>query len=383
MIIGIDYRPAMLQFAGIARYGRMLARALGAEMAEGDELKLFGHSWATPKVPSELWNIQSPRVRLYRRRIPGRAILAGYRWFGRGADDWIGGCDLFHRTDFVRLPVRRAKIVATVFDASFAVDESFHGPAASRNLMKITKTLIDEAGVVLAPSEFAAGDLVIRCGAPLEKVVVTPLGMDHFPHMPMTVESPYPTPYILTLGTVEPRKNHVRCLRVFEKLIAKGYPHAWVVAGRRGWMCDEFYQQVERSPARSRVILDEDIPDAKLANVVKHAAIVLYPSLYEGFGLPPLEAQALGVPAVTSAVSSMPEVCGDAAAYCDPEDESSIYEAVRATLDDDAFRRTLIHDGLENAKRYTWQRAAKATLAAYRRALSPPPPRAFTHHTQG
>ena len=97
---------------------------------------------------------------------------------------------MFHRTDFVRLPVRKAKIVATIFDASFAVDESFHGPEASRHLMKITKQLIDEAAVILAPSVFAAGDLAIRCGAPIDRVVVTPLGMDHFPHMPMTVESP-------------------------------------------------------------------------------------------------------------------------------------------------------------------------------------------------
>lgn len=102
--------------------------------------------------------------------------------------------------------------------------------------------------------------------------------------------------------------------------------------------------------------------------LAKHYDISLYPSLYEGFGLPPLEAQALGVPTVTSAVSSMPEVCGDAAAYCDPEDEDSIYDALRSVLDDDRLRHNLIEGGLENAKRFTWDRTAKTTLAAYRRA---------------
>ncbi|MFN0206609.1 MAG: glycosyltransferase family 4 protein [Planctomycetota bacterium] len=380
MIIGIDYRPAMLQFAGIARYGRMISRALANEIGASDHLKLFGHSWATPQIPRELWDLKAPNVKLYRKRIPGRAILLGYKWFNRGADDWIGGCDLFHRTDFVYLPVRKAKTVATIFDASFAADESFHGAEASRNLMKVTKSLISEASVVLAPSEFAAAELIIRCGAPMDKVVVTPLGMDHFPHFPMTKESPYPLPYILTLGTVEPRKNHLRCLHVFEKLVSLGYPHHWVVSGRRGWMYGDFYRALDASPARSKVILDEDVPDDKIANLVKHSSIVLYPSLYEGFGLPPLEAQALGVPTVTSAVSSMPEVCGDAAAYCDPEDEGSILDAIRSVLDNATYRAELVNGGLENAKRYTWSRAAKATLAAYRRALSPPPPKPFTKH---
>lgn len=378
MIIGIDYRPAMLQFAGIARYGRMLAKAVAKEMGAEDSLKLFAYSWARPRIPAELWDLRAPRVRLYRNRIPGRAILLANQWFGRGADDWIGGCDVFHRTDFVRLPVRKAKIVATIFDASFAVDESFHGEAASRNLMKVTKQLIEESAVILAPSEFAAGDIIIRCGAPMEKVVVTPLGMDHFPHLPMTKEPPHPVPYILTLGTVEPRKNHLRCLRVFEKLVSAGYKHSWVVAGKRGWLSDDFYKALDASPARSKIILDEDVPEHRLANLVKHSSIVLYPSLYEGFGLPPLEAQALGVPTVTSAVSSMPEVCGDAAAYCDPEDINSIFDATREVLDNSAYCKQLIDGGLENAKRYTWSVAAKATIQAYRRALRPPPARPFS-----
>jgi glycosyltransferase involved in cell wall biosynthesis len=196
----------------------------------------------------------------------------------------------------------------------------------------------------------------------------------------MTIEPPHPTPYILILGTVEPRKNHLRCLRVFERIHALGYPHKWVVAGKRGWLSEPFYAALAKSPARGAVILDEELPEHRLANLVKHASLVLYPSLYEGFGLPPLEAQALGVPTVTSAVSSMPEVCGEAAAYCDPEDEMTIFDAVRRVLDDATYRTQLIEGGLENAKRFTWERSARATMTAYRRALKPPPPKPFTKH---
>jgi glycosyltransferase involved in cell wall biosynthesis len=146
-------------------------------------------------------------------------------------------------------------------------------------------------------------------------------------------------------------------------------------------MCQGFYDALEASPAREAVVVDPDVSEYRIANLVKHADVMLYPSLYEGFGLPPLEAQALGVPTVTSAVSSMPEVCGDAAAYCDPEDEDSIFAALRQVLDDGDYRKDLTARGLVNARRFTWERCAKATLAAYRRALNPPPPKPFTKHT--
>ncbi|HET6201962.1 MAG TPA: glycosyltransferase family 1 protein [Planctomycetota bacterium] len=368
MRVGLDYRPALLQRTGIGRYVRELVAALGAVEGRPD-LALFGDSFARVRVPEPA----APGARLYRRRIPGRLLPLLAR-LGLGADDLVGGVDLFHYTDFVYPPVRRAPFVATIFDASFAVDDSFHGPRQSAILRARAEGIVHGARVVLAPSTFAAAEIVLRLGAHPSRVFVTPLGVDHRRSSPAPPGASAP-PFLLTVGTLEPRKNHRLALDAFERLRAKGFPHRWVVVGRKGWLFEPFLERLARSPVRDDVELRGEVGEEELEALYAGASLLLYPSLYEGFGLPPLEAMARGLPVVASAVAALPEVCADDALLVDPRDPSAIAEAASRVLEDAALRRSLVEGGLSRARAFTWEACARGTVAAYARAVEAPGPR--------
>ncbi|MCI0586826.1 MAG: glycosyltransferase family 4 protein [Planctomycetes bacterium] len=369
MRVGIDYRPALLQRTGIGRYVRELVRALGP-LEGAPDLALFGDSFAPIRVPESRALVAG--ARLYRRRIPGRVLPLLSR-LGIGADDLVGGADLFHYTDFIYPPLRRSPFVATIFDASFAVDPAFHGPKQSEVLRRRTEAIVHGARAVLAPSAFAAGEVVLRLGAHPSRVFVTPPGADH---ARVAAERPAAgPPYLLTVGTLEPRKNHLLALDAFERLRAKGFPHRWIVVGRKGWLYEPFLDRLARSPVRDAVDLRGEVDEAELEACYAGAALLLYPSLYEGFGLPPIEAMARGIPVVASAVAALPEVCGDAALLVDPRDPGAIAEAAARVLEDRTLRGTLVERGRARAAAFTWEACARATLPAYVRALQGAAPR--------
>jgi alpha-1,3-rhamnosyl/mannosyltransferase len=365
MRVGIDYRPALLQRTGIGRYARELVRAL-VRLPDPPPLALFADAFARASVPREELGIAGSSARLYRRRIPGRAIHFLGRW-GLGVENLVGPLDLFHYTDFVYPPLRGTPYVATIFDASFAADPAFHGEADSRRLRERAERIVRGARWVLVPSTFAAGEVVLRLRVHPSQVVVTPLGVDHV--RPPAKPADRNEPYFLTVGTIEPRKNHLRALEAFERLVAQGLPHRWVVAGGRGWLFEPFFERLSRSPARARVDLLGAVPEEKLLELVAGAALLLYPSLYEGFGLPPLEAMALGTPVVTSAAGALMENGEGAALLVDPNDAQAIAEGVVRLLEDEALRDQLVRAGRERAAGFTWESCAKATAAAYAQSL--------------
>ncbi|HET8777544.1 MAG TPA: glycosyltransferase family 1 protein [Candidatus Limnocylindria bacterium] len=172
--------------------------------------------------------------------------------------------------------------------------------------------------------------------------------------------------YILALGTVEPRKNYITLLGAFER-IDRRQDFRLVIVGDRGWRNGAFWRALDRSPARDRVIIAGRQPDGSIAALLRHCAVLAYPSLYEGFGLPILEAMAAGVPVVTSDRSSMPEVAGGAAVLVDPLDERSIAAGIVEALD---RREELAAAGVDRAGRRTWLDVARDTLTVYDRALA-------------
>jgi glycosyltransferase involved in cell wall biosynthesis len=182
-----------------------------------------------------------------------------------------------------------------------------------------------------------------------------------------------PSRYFLHVGTIEPRKNLLRLLRAFER-ISRADPQApdLVFIGGSGWRNREFYRAVETSPARSRVRLLGYLPEQDLAALYSASMATVYPSLYEGFGLPPLEAMACGAPVVTSNTSSLPEVVGDAALLVDPSDVGAIEAALVRVKGDPELRETLGYRGLQRARQFSWDITARRTLEVYGVAGSPP-----------
>jgi glycosyltransferase involved in cell wall biosynthesis len=173
------------------------------------------------------------------------------------------------------------------------------------------------------------------------------------------------------VGTIEPRKNLGRLLDAFEDLHAERLTDGLVIVGRRGWLTADFFAQLERSPARDAVIFPGYVPDPDLPAIYAGAQALVFPSLYEGFGLPVLEAMACGTPVVASRASSIPEVGGDAARYFDPRDPDELLTQIRPILSDDALAADLRTQGLAQADRFSWAQTATQTQAVYNSILQP------------
>ena len=209
-------------------------------------------------------------------------------------------------------------------------------------------------------------------GAHPARVAVTELGCDHIARaLPPEGFGRAKEPYVLTVARVDPRKNHLRMLQAFELLVREGLPHRWVVAGPRGHEWQEVARALVRSPARSRVQWIVDAPEEDLPRLYAQADCFLFASLNEGFGLPPLEAMACGTPVVSSCVTSLPEVCGDAAFLVEPTEHERIFEAMRRVLVEPDIAAELRSRGIAQSRKFTWRECAKHTLLAYRKALEP------------
>lgn len=176
--------------------------------------------------------------------------------------------------------------------------------------------------------------------------------------------------YILSVNTIEPRKNIVSLIRSFDKLRRHGAVNQLVLVGATGWLSKPIFQEVRALGLEGNVVFTGFVSDNKLLALYRNAKAFVYVSLYEGFGFPPLESMACGVPAVVSNVASLPEVMGDAAAYVEPLNIDSICETVQEVLTNDTLRKRLIERGVERCALFEWRRAAKETIQVYQSLLS-------------
>jgi glycosyltransferase involved in cell wall biosynthesis len=245
-----------------------------------------------------------------------------------------------------------------------------------RNYSKVFIPLsVRRSSLILTISEHSKNDIVRQFAIPHDKVVVTYLAASER-FQPVANSEVSATKqlydldkYILTVGTLEPRKNIIRLLQAFKKLRERGFAGKLIHVGPKGWLFDDILAEIERLELRESVRFLGLVPLDDLVRLYNAALMFVYPSLYEGFGLPPLEAMACGCPVVTSNTSSFPEVVGLAALMVDPYDVSQIADAMLRVIEDRVFATSMREQGLERARLFSWRRCAQETVAAYEQCM--------------
>ena len=375
--VAIDYTPAIRQQAGIGRIIRGQVAALIAMAAEMD-LRLFvvGRVDETERRQAPLPLHTTPldernMVRIWHRLdMP----LPRVEWFTGGP------LDLLHATDFVLPPSNARRKLLTIHDLAFLFYPDAAMPSLHRYLNVVVPRSVRRADALVADSQHTAQDLNEQWQVPLERITVVQGAVDHAHFRPVRdpqqlaeVRQRYglgERPYILALSRLEPRKNFVRLIEAFAAAREEArLPHRLIIGGRKGWLYEAIFARVQELGLAEDVLFPGFIADADLPALYSGAAFFAYPSLYEGFGLPIVEAMACGAPVLTGDNSCLPEAGGPGALYVRAEDVNSIAEGIVRLATDAALAAELAAAGHEHAAHFTWERSAQQLLSAYHKLL--------------
>jgi glycosyltransferase involved in cell wall biosynthesis len=360
--IGIHADPAAHSIpGGVGVYVRRLIGELLAE-PQDDELKLIVSRFADPPVA---WGT-SP---LIRPQLPFAALYAAWNFLAKPG---VGSLDLVHATGLAIPPSPGAALVSTVHDLAVeAMPEVV--PFPWRQIYrKGLKRALDQSRVICAVSEATKQDIVTAHGTDPERIVVTPEAANVTPASTtddrifdrLTLTGPY----ILNVGTVEPRKNQIRLVKAFASAGKELDDHRLVLAGIPGWGQEQVAGAVEALKVGHRVIFTDKVSNLELASLYSRASIFALPSLYEGFGIPLVEAMSFGIPSVAGSTPALAELGGDATLLVDPKSSEELAEALTRLATDQALRDRLTVASEARAAGYTWSRTARLTRAAYEKA---------------
>ncbi|GAB5494626.1 MAG: glycosyltransferase family 1 protein [Phototrophicaceae bacterium] len=288
----------------------------------------------------------------------------------------LGGYDLYHAGAFVAPFILPVPMVVTVYDLTFMRYPERLTPARRLYLKTLTALTCKRAKRIIAISESTKQDIVDLLGISADKVDVTPLAYDSNLLKPLPksaienfkIKQGLPERFWLYLGTIEPRKNLVTLIEAYARL-PQSERLPLVLAGGKGWLTEPIFEAIERHNLSDSIHLPGFIPTDDLALWYNSAELFIFPSVFEGFGLPVLEAMACGTPIMTTNVSSLPEVAQDAGMSLAPDDITAWVEALQKAYHDRDWREQASQRGLEIAQTFTWEETARLTVASYRRAL--------------
>jgi glycosyltransferase involved in cell wall biosynthesis len=376
--IGIDCTAAVRQGAGIGRYTRHLVDALTQLDVENQYVLLVARGGISRPQPWLEVVASRRHVRVVSLPLSDRAMAV--LWHRLGLPLWAewfcGALDVFHSPDFTLPPVLRARTALTVHDLSFVRVPESADPALRSYLLRVVPASVRRADAVLADSQSTRSDVIECIGADPARVEVVYPGVEprfrplEDAHALQAVRSRYGLPdrFMLGLGTLQPRKNYERLIEAYGMTRREVRAQVkLVIAGGKGWLYDSIFRRVEELGVAADVRFAGYVADEDLPALYTLAELFVFPSLYEGFGLPPLEAMACGTPVVTSNVSSLPEVVGEAALLVDALDVLALAEAIQRALSDEGLRSRMTHLGRQQARRFTWPGAAKKLLDLYGR----------------
>ncbi|MCK4431428.1 MAG: glycosyltransferase family 4 protein [Candidatus Aminicenantes bacterium] len=285
--------------------------------------------------------------------------------------------DLFHGLDHIGIPFlyedKRCKYVVTIHDLITRIYPSKFTKKHRLVQNTLLPHILRKADRIIAVSNSTKNDIIKFYPEYAHKIKVIYEGVESqfFPRSNHEIEKTLDKynvdfRYILFLGTVEPRKNIIRVVDAFIQLKQEGnIEQKLIITGRKGWLYKDIIEKINKTPFSQDIIFTDFVDDEDLPSLYSGAEIFLYPSLYEGFGLPVLEAMSCGSPVITSNLSSLPEIAGDAAILVDPMNVEEIVQAMEKLLRDRELRKELKRKSLERAKFFSWEMAAKETLHLY------------------
>jgi glycosyltransferase involved in cell wall biosynthesis len=373
MRIGIDGIPLATPKTGIGHYTFELARSL-ARLVPDDECQLIApvpldlgtHAHGNG-LPANLRTVYAP-VNALRRR-----------WWTIGLPLYIrrNALSLFHGTNY-NLPLwQRCPTVVTIHDLSLLLHSDTHQEHLVRRARTRLPTMTRVATRIITDSESVKREICTHLGARPEKVTAVPLAsrrafrpMDESEARAVRRRLGVEDSFILFVGTVEPRKNLISLVRAFDELLREtALRPQLVIAGPKGWLTESLFANVEWSTRTDRILFTGYVSDEDLRGLYSSCRVSVYPSVYEGFGLPPLEAMACGAPVITSRIPVIMETVGTSARLIDPNDVRELTSALVELLTDADARAHMSAVGLQRAAEFTWERTAQMTLEVYREAL--------------
>jgi glycosyltransferase involved in cell wall biosynthesis len=367
----LDARTVAAHFPGIGRYVANLAPALAAQLEPAERLVVLH----VPEAGDRLARLAGSQVRLVSTTISPFAL--GQQVQLPRLLRETGAVDLYHSTYYLMPYSMRLPTVLTFYDL-IPLQHPATVSRRARTLFRLTMGMaLSVSAQVVSISEAARRDLLARFKLPPEKVTTTPLAADarFCPQSPgelARVRAAYDLPgkMVLFVGINKPHKNLVRLVEAFGRLLEQGSRATLVLAGPWDERYPEAKEAAARLPAGDSVRFLGPVADADLPALYAAATVFVLPSVYEGFGLPVLEAMACGAAVACSNTSSLPEIAGEAALLFDPYDVESIASAIGRLLDDGALRRRMVQAGLEQAARFTWEKTAAQTLDVYRKLVA-------------
>jgi glycosyltransferase involved in cell wall biosynthesis len=375
MRIGLDGFPLQTPLTGVGHYTFELARAL-AVLAPTDQFELV--------APGPFPNSIIEDIRLNGpdnlRAVDAEAnSIRRRRWWAVGLPLYLrkAALDLFHGTNYeVPLWSKRSSVL-TIHDLSILLHAGTHQADLARRARRRLPVMARSASMIITAAECVRAEISERLHVEADRIRVTPFApRSGFQAMPAAQANQtrqrlgIEDEFILFVGTVEPRKNLLTLVRAFDRILRQTSRRPQlVIVGAEGWLMDELFAFIKESSISDRLRLTGYLEDDDLRALYSSCTVFVYPSIYEGFGLPPLEAMACGAPVIAANIATFQETLGSAAELVEPHDVEALARSIVEILDDEDRRRTLSRRGLEQAAKFSWERTAQLTLEVYREIL--------------